>query len=146
MRLALVDPKLVELGMFDGIPHLLSPVVKEIEKVVPLLKNAVDEMERRYRLFSALGVTDLESYGKLRREKRAQGDTSIENLPIILIVIDELADLMDMAPEETEKLIKAPRPESSCNWYFTCSGDTATFSRCHHWYNQPTCPPALPSW
>lgn len=106
VRLALVDPKLVELGMFDGIPHLLSPVVKDIEKVVPLLQNAVDEMERRYRRFSELGVTDLESYGKLRRERLAQGDRSIENLPIILIVIDELADLMDMAADETEKLIK----------------------------------------
>lgn len=107
VRLALVDPKLVELGMFDGVPHLLSPVVKDMNMVVPLLQRAVNEMERRYQRFSELGVTDLEQYANLRQEKQTiQKDMSLENLPIIVIVIDELADLMDVASEETEKLIK----------------------------------------
>jgi len=95
----------VELNMYNGIPHLLSPVVTEVEKVVPLLKNAISEMERRYRLFSQLNVRNLDGYRKLRLEKIAKGDTSLNNLPAIVIIIDELADLMMAAPEEVESMI-----------------------------------------
>jgi ribosomal protein S25 len=105
VRLLLVDPKMVELNMYNGIPHLLSPVVTEVDKVVPLLKNAINEMERRYRLFSQLNVRNLDGYRKLRREKIAKGDTSLHNLPAIVIIIDELADLMMAAPEEVEGMI-----------------------------------------
>jgi hypothetical protein len=105
VRLLLVDPKMVELNMYNGIPHLLSPVVTEVDKVVPLLRNAINEMERRYRLFSQLNVRNLDSYRKLRREKIAKGDTSLNNLPTIVIIIDELADLMMVAPEEVEGMI-----------------------------------------
>ncbi len=105
VRMLMVDPKMVELNMYSGIPHLLSPVVTEVEKVVPLLKNAIAEMERRYRLFSQLGVRNLDGYRKLRVEKAAQGDISLKNLPAIVIVIDELADLMMAAPEEVEGMI-----------------------------------------
>jgi DNA segregation ATPase FtsK/SpoIIIE-like protein len=105
VRLLMVDPKMVELSMYNGIPHLLSPVVTEVEKVVPLLKNAISEMERRYRLFSQLGVRNLDGYRKLRLEKIARGDTSLNNLPAIVIIIDELADLMMAAPEEVEGMI-----------------------------------------
>jgi DNA segregation ATPase FtsK/SpoIIIE-like protein len=105
VRLLMVDPKMVELSMYNGIPHLLSPVVTEVEKVVPLLKNAINEMERRYRLFSQLGVRNLDGYRKLRLEKIAHGDTSLNNLPAIVIIIDELADLMMAAPEEVEGMI-----------------------------------------
>ena len=101
----MVDPKMVELNMYSGIPHLLSPVVTEVEKVVPLLKNAIAEMERRYRLFSQLGVRNLDGYRKLRTEKLLRGDTSLKNLPAIVIIIDELADLMMAAPEEVEGMI-----------------------------------------
>ena len=101
----MVDPKMVELSMYDGIPHLLSPVVTEVEKVVPLLKNGISEMERRYRLFSQLGVRNLDSYRKLRNERAAKGDNSLKNLPAIVIIIDELADLMMAAPEEVEGMI-----------------------------------------
>jgi DNA segregation ATPase FtsK/SpoIIIE-like protein len=104
-RLLMVDPKMVELSMYNGIPHLLSPVVIEVEKVVGLLKVAITEMERRYRLFSQLGVRNLESYRRLRAEKIAQGDETLKNLPAIVIIIDELADLMMAAPEEVEGLI-----------------------------------------
>ena len=105
VRMLMVDPKMVELNVYNGIPHLLSPVVTEVEKVVPLLKNAISEMERRYRLFSRLGVRNLDGYRKLRLEKFAKGDTSLNNLPAIVIIIDELADLMMAAPEEVEGMI-----------------------------------------
>jgi DNA helicase HerA-like ATPase/ribosomal protein S25 len=105
VRMLMVDPKMVELSMYNGIPHLLSPVVTEVDKVVPLLKNAISEMERRYRLFSQLGVRNLDGYRKMRLEKIAKGDNSLNNLPSIVIIIDELADLMMAAPEEVEGMI-----------------------------------------
>jgi DNA segregation ATPase FtsK/SpoIIIE-like protein len=105
VRLLMVDPKMVELNMYNGIPHLLSPVVIEVDKVVSLLKNAIHEMERRYRLFSQLGVRNLDGYRKMRQEKLAQNDTSLGNLPAIVIIIDELADLMMAAAEEVEGMI-----------------------------------------
>ncbi|GAC1355053.1 MAG: hypothetical protein NVS4B11_09010 [Ktedonobacteraceae bacterium] len=105
VRLLMVDPKMVELNMYNGIPHLLSPVVTEVEKVVSLLKNGITEMEKRYRLFSQLGVRNLDGYRKMRAERAAKGDTSLVNLPAIVIIIDELADLMMAAPEEVEGMI-----------------------------------------
>ena len=105
VRLLMVDPKMVELNMYNGIPHLLSPVVVEVDKVVSLLKNGISEMERRYRLFSQLGVRNLDGYRKLRAQKLAQGDTTLVNLPAIVIIIDELADLMMAAPDEVEGMI-----------------------------------------
>ncbi len=105
VRLLMVDPKMVELNMYNGIPHLLSPVVIEVDQVVSLLKNAIHEMERRYRLFSQLGVRNLDAYRKMRQEKLAQKDNSLGNLPAIVIIIDELADLMMAAAEEVEGMI-----------------------------------------
>ncbi len=105
VRMLMIDPKMVELNMYNGIPHLLSPVVIDVDKVVSLLKNALNEMERRYRLFSQLGVRNLDSYRKMRIERIAKGDTSLANMPAIVIIIDELADLMMAAPEEVEGMI-----------------------------------------
>jgi len=105
VRLLMVDPKMVELIMYNGIPHLLTPVVTEVEKVVAMLKIAIVEMEKRYRLFSQLGVRNLDGYRKQRAERIARGDTSLKNLPAIVIIIDELADLMMSAPEEIEGMI-----------------------------------------
>ncbi len=105
VRMLMVDPKMVELNMYNGIPHLLSPVVTEVDKVVGLLKIAIAEMEKRYRLFSQLNVRNLDGYRKLRTERMARGDTTLKNLPAIVIIIDELADLMMAAPEEVEGLI-----------------------------------------
>jgi DNA segregation ATPase FtsK/SpoIIIE-like protein len=105
VRLLMIDPKMVELNMYNGIPHLLSPVVIEVDRVVALLKVAIAEMEKRYRVFSQLGVRNLDGYRKLRAERLARGDTALKNLPAIVIIIDELADLMMAAPEEVEGLI-----------------------------------------
>jgi DNA segregation ATPase FtsK/SpoIIIE-like protein len=105
VRILMVDPKMVELVMYNGIPHLLTPVVTEVEKVVALLKMAIAEMEKRYRRFSQLGVRNLDGYRKQRLERLSHGDTSLENLPAIVIIIDELADLMMSAPEEIEGMI-----------------------------------------
>jgi DNA segregation ATPase FtsK/SpoIIIE-like protein len=105
VRLLMVDPKMVELNMYNGIPHLLLPVVTEVDMVVSLLKNAIHEMERRYRLFSQLGVRNLDAYRRMRQEKLAQKDNSLGNLPAIVIIVDELADLMMAAAEEVEGMI-----------------------------------------
>jgi DNA segregation ATPase FtsK/SpoIIIE-like protein len=100
VRFLMVDPKMVELTGFNGIPHLLAPVVTEVERVVGVLKRGVIEMERRYRLFNQLGVRNLEAYRKLREQRPA-----LEVLPNIIIIVDELADLMMAAPDEVENLI-----------------------------------------
>jgi len=100
LKLILVDPKMVEMIVYNRIPHLLSPVVTELERVVPTLKWATREMERRYKIFARHGVRNLESYKQLAR-KRAD----LEPMPYIVIVIDELADLMMMAPDEVETYI-----------------------------------------
>src|SRR5436309_7755355 len=105
VRLLMIDPKMVELNMYNGIPHLLSPVVIEVDRVVGLLKIAIAEMEKRYRVFSQLGVRNLDGYRKLRAERLVRGDSTLKNLPAIVIIIDELADLMMAAPEEVEGLI-----------------------------------------
>jgi hypothetical protein len=105
VRLLMIDPKMVELNMYNGIPHLLAPVVTEVDRVVGLLKIAIAEMEKRYRVFSQLGVRNLDGYRKLRTERLVRGDSTLKNLPAIVIIIDELADLMMAAPEEVEGLI-----------------------------------------
>jgi ribosomal protein S25 len=105
VRVLMVDPKMVELNMYNGVPHLLAPVVTEVDRVVGLLKIAIHEMEKRYRTFSQLGVRNLDGYRKLRVERIARGDMTLKNLPAIVIIIDELADLMMAAPEEVEGLI-----------------------------------------
>lgn len=100
LKFIMVDPKRVELVGYNGIPHLLAPVVTEVERVVPTLKWAVREMERRYKLFAKNGVRNLDSYRALARER-----TDLETMPYIVIIIDELADLMMMAPDDVETLI-----------------------------------------
>jgi S-DNA-T family DNA segregation ATPase FtsK/SpoIIIE len=101
LKFIMVDPKMVELIVYNHIPHLLAPVVTELERVVSLLKWAVREMERRYKLLAQKGFRNIESYNKV-----AKGDNAgLEPLPYIVIIIDELADLMMLAPDEVETLI-----------------------------------------
>lgn len=100
VRLIMIDPKMIELGIYNGIPHLLIPVVTDPKKASGALNWAVSEMMRRYKLLSELGVRDLAGYND-EIEKRGDG----EKLPQIVIVIDELADLMFVAANEVEEAI-----------------------------------------
>jgi S-DNA-T family DNA segregation ATPase FtsK/SpoIIIE len=99
LRLLMVDPKMVELSVYNGIPHLLSPVVTEVDKAAGVLFWAVKEMERRYSLCSKVGARDLVRYNEYL-VKRGE-----KPLPYIVVVVDEMADLMMAAPEEVEKHI-----------------------------------------
>ena len=99
VRLIMIDPKMVELGIYNGIPHLYVPVVTDPKKAAGALQWSVVEMLKRYRLFSEVGVRDLENYNK-------HCDTLGEQrLPQVVIVIDELADLMMVASKEVEESI-----------------------------------------
>lgn len=100
VRLIMVDPKMVELGIYNGIPHLLIPVVTDPKKAAGALQWAVVEMMKRYRMFSEVGVRDLASYNAYA----AKSDT-LQKLPQIVVVIDELADLMLVAAKEVEESI-----------------------------------------
>lgn len=112
VRLILVDPKMVELGNYNGVPHLLIPVVTDPKKAAGALNWAVGEMERRYKQFADCQVRNLSGYNDLMREKRKEtqfeeGDApeNYQVLPQIVIVIDELADLMMVAAKEVETSI-----------------------------------------
>jgi len=99
VKLMLIDPKMVELAAFNGIPHLVSPVVTDPKKAATSLRWAVKEMEYRYDLFAGCGVRDISRYNKLmQQQNKAQ-------LPLLVIIIDELADLMMVAPADVEDAI-----------------------------------------
>ncbi|RME75577.1 MAG: DNA translocase FtsK, partial [Chloroflexi bacterium] len=95
LQLLMVDPKMVELTSFNGIPHLIGPVVTDFEEVVGALAWATREMERRYKLFAQAGARHITAYNQ----------KSSERLPYIVVIIDELADLMMLAPDEVERHI-----------------------------------------
>jgi len=96
LKLIMVDPKRVELSLYNGIPHLLTPVIVDVDKVLSALKWAMMEMERRYKLFASVGVRNIEGYNEMA------GFTS---LPYLIIVVDEMADVMMFAPVEVEDAI-----------------------------------------
>ena len=93
LRLIMVDPKRVELTPYNGIPHLLTPVIVEPERVVSALKWAVSEMERRYKVFTEVGAKNIETYNNL---------AGFQSMPFIVIIIDELAEIMLFSPSEVE--------------------------------------------
>jgi S-DNA-T family DNA segregation ATPase FtsK/SpoIIIE len=99
LRLLMVDPKMVELVNYNGIPHLLAPVVTEVERVVGILNWATREMDRRYKLFAKEEVRHVVAYN----QKMIKGGQ--EMMPYIVLIIDELADLMMVAPDEVEQAI-----------------------------------------
>lgn len=112
VRLIMVDPKMVELGNYNGIPHLLIPVVTDPKKAAGALNWAVGEMERRYKLFADHQVRNLVGYNDLMRSEKAKAEQTEDShpeqyqvLPQIVIVIDELADLMMVAAKEVENSI-----------------------------------------
>lgn len=96
VKLILIDPKRVELTGYNGIPHLLTPVIVEVDKILSSLKWAMGEMDRRYKIFAERGVRNIDSYNEL---------SGFQALPYIIIFIDELADLMAYAPVEVEDAI-----------------------------------------
>ena len=98
LRMILVDPKVVELSVYGSLPHLLIPVVTEPKKAASALRWAVNEMMKRYKLFSEVGARELERYNSLQKEASAK-------LPKLVVIIDELADLMMVAPDEVEDSI-----------------------------------------
>ncbi len=96
LKLLMVDPKMVELTSYNGIPHLVAPVVTNFEEVVGALAWVTREMERRYKLFADAGARSIDTYNK-------KMGTRSEQLPYLVVIIDELADLMMMAPDEVER-------------------------------------------
>ena len=100
VKLILIDPKVVELAEYNGIPHLLMPVITEPKKAAGALSSAVQEMERRYHLFAENNVRDIKSFNKL-----AAADPTLEKMPYIAIIIDELADLMMVVGKDVEDSI-----------------------------------------
>ncbi len=123
VRMIMIDPKMLELSVYEGIPHLLSPVVTDMKEAASALRWCVAEMERRYRLMSALKVRGLISYNRKVQEDIDQGEPIkdplfrasdlkesqhwpiLEPLPIIVVVIDELADMMMVVGKKVEELI-----------------------------------------
>ena len=111
VRMIMIDPKRLELGMYEEIPHLLTPVVVDPKKAANALRWAVREMEERYKTLAAEGVRNIEQYnrnirlGARRRRPGAQDPEAPKPLPFIVVVIDELADLMMVASNEVEESI-----------------------------------------
>ncbi|MFN4264868.1 MAG: DNA translocase FtsK [Aquabacterium sp.] len=118
VRLILIDPKMLEMSVYEGIPHLLCPVVTDMKQAGNALNWAVGEMERRYKLMSKMGVRNLAGYNKKMDDAKARGELipnpfsltpdepePLERLPHIVIVIDELADLMMVVGKKIEELI-----------------------------------------
>jgi S-DNA-T family DNA segregation ATPase FtsK/SpoIIIE len=118
VRLILVDPKMLELSVYEGVPHLLAPVVTDMRQAANALNWCVVEMEKRYKLMSALGVRNLAGYNQKIRDAEKAGEKlahpfsltpdapePLEELPLIVVVIDELADLMMVAGKKVEELI-----------------------------------------
>ncbi len=118
VRLILIDPKMLEMSVYEGIPHLLCPVVVDMKQAANALNWAVAEMERRYKVMSKLGVRNLAGYNKKIDEAKARGEfipnpfsltpaepEPLDRLPFVVIVIDELADLMMVVGKKIEELI-----------------------------------------
>lgn len=106
VKLIMIDPKVVELSVYNGIPHLMIPVVTDPRKASGALNWAVVEMEKRYQLFAEYNVRDLNGYNdKVEQIKDIEDETKPEKLPQIVIIVDELADLMMVAPGEVETAI-----------------------------------------
>ncbi len=117
VRLILVDPKMLELAVYDGLPHLLAPVVTDMKKAAQALRWCIQEMDRRYRVMASLGVRNLAGYNKRFDEAKARGELlndpaappgqvqELTRLPYVVIVIDELADLMMVVGKKVEELI-----------------------------------------
>jgi S-DNA-T family DNA segregation ATPase FtsK/SpoIIIE len=104
LKVILVDPKRVELVPYNGIPHLLVPVVVDLERVVSTLQWVTGEMDKRYRQFAKMGARNIADYNQ-RVAGKGKEDKDQQPMPYIMVVIDELADLMMLSPDETERTV-----------------------------------------
>jgi hypothetical protein len=120
VRMILVDPKRVELGMYEGIPHLFTPIITEAKLAANALRNAVREMERRLKLLAADHVRNIDQFNKLfeNGSEYLFEDVNQEPLPYIIIIIDELADLM-MLDRRTSKSRSRGWHRWRARWAFT---------------------------
>ncbi|TFE02813.1 DNA translocase FtsK [Jeotgalibacillus salarius] len=105
VKLMMIDPKMVELNVYNGIPHLLAPVVTDARKASQALKKVVSEMERRYDLFSHTGTRNIEGYNEHVRKHNEKNEEKQPQLPYIVVIVDELADLMMVASNDVEDSI-----------------------------------------
>ena len=116
VRLILIDPKMLELSVYDGIPHLLTPVITDMSDAANGLRWCVAEMDRRYKLMSAMGVRNLASFNSAIKEASEKGESIqnplkedeedfLEELPSIVVVVDEFADMMMLVGKKVEHLI-----------------------------------------
>ncbi|WP_165005547.1 DNA translocase FtsK [Enterococcus sp. ZJ1668] len=105
VKLMMIDPKMVELNMYNGIPHLLTPVVTNPRKAAQALQKVVQEMEERYEKFAATGVRNISGYNEFIQQKNLENGTKHPTLPFIVVIVDELADLMMVASNEVEDAI-----------------------------------------
>ncbi|ASS71155.1 DNA translocase FtsK [Bacillus atrophaeus] len=105
VKMMMIDPKMVELNVYNGIPHLLAPVVTDPKKASQALKKVVNEMERRYELFSHTGTRNIEGYNDHIKRSNAEEEVKQPELPYIVVIVDELADLMMVASSDVEDSI-----------------------------------------
>ncbi len=107
LRLVMIDPKMVELVRFNGLPHLYGKVETELDRIIGVLRWVTREMDRRYKLFESLSARNLDAYNAKTAKKKdvGRGDTEGRPLPRIVVLVDELADLMMQAPDETERTV-----------------------------------------
>ncbi|MEG0254959.1 MAG: DNA translocase FtsK [Vagococcus sp.] len=105
VKLMMIDPKMVELNVYNGIPHLLTPVVTNPRKAAQALQKVVEEMERRYELFAGFGVRNMNGYNDMVKRHNAETGEVKSVLPYIVVIVDELADLMMVASNEVEDAI-----------------------------------------
>ncbi len=146
VRLILIDPKMLELSVYEGIPHLLAPVVTDMKQAANALHWCVGEMERRYKLMSTLGVRNLSGYNarvaEAKRSRQAAHQSvhahagrrrsRIEEMPLIVVVIDELADLMMVIGKKVEELIARLAQKARAVRHPPDPRDAATVGRRDH--------------
>ncbi len=158
-RLIMVDPKMLELSVYDGIPHLLTPVVTDPKKAVVALKWAVREMEDRYKKMSKLGVRNIDGFNARVAEAAEKGETitrdvqtgfdkgtgepvyeqeemELSELPYIVVVVDEMADLMMVAGKDIEGAIQRLGADGPRRRHPSDHGDAAPLGRRHHRHDQ----------
>ncbi|MGG0184434.1 DNA translocase FtsK [Bacillus rhizoplanae] len=105
VKLMMIDPKMVELNVYNGVPHLLTPVVTDPKKASQALKKVVNEMERRYELFAHSGTRNIEGYNEYIKQHNEHSEAKQPELPYIVVIVDELADLMMVASSDVEDAI-----------------------------------------